>query len=97
MNSSTDRLASPEPGRCGTSSTSRRESASCSQPRTRYQRVERAFAAEILAPAVGVEEMLGATSYVYFDELERVANHFDVSTRVIRHQAENQLALDVIE
>ncbi len=64
---------------------------------TDYQRVERAFAAEILAPAVGVEEMLGATSYVYFDELERVANHFEVSTRVIRHQAENQLALDVIE
>lgn len=64
---------------------------------TEYQRVERAFAAEIMAPAEGLRDMLGAKSYVYFDELERVANHFDVSTRVIRHQAENQLALDVIE
>ncbi len=64
---------------------------------TDYQRVERAFAAEILAPAAGVEEMFGPKSYVYFDELERVANHFDVSTRVIWHQAENQLALDVVE
>jgi hypothetical protein len=60
------------------------------------QRVERAFAAELLAPAKGVRELLvDDGGLVSPEDLVDVASHFGVSPFVVRHQAENQLALQV--
>lgn len=57
------------------------------------QRIERAFAAELLAPAAGIAELLGdETDTVTDEELDGVATHFDVSSRLIEHQIDNQLA-----
>lgn len=58
---------------------------------SRYtDRMERAFAAEFLAPAAGVDELLNGD----FSEAsqERVAKQLQVSSRVIEHQIENQIA-----
>lgn len=59
---------------------------------TDRQRTERAFAAELLAPADGILNQLpvdpvGATS----EDLDLVAAHFGVSPLLVRHQLENQL------
>lgn len=52
-------------------------------------KVERAFAAELLAPAAGIEGLLGNSQS---DEtLLEVSHVFGVSFRVIEHQLENQL------
>lgn len=51
-------------------------------------RSERAFAAELLAPAAGVAEMLEAN----FSN-RRIANHYGVSTKLISHQIDNQLQM----
>lgn len=52
-------------------------------------KVERAFAAELLAPAAGLDHFLGDSTS---DEaLMLAADEFDVSFRVIEHQLENQL------
>lgn len=60
------------------------------------QRSERAFAAELLAPANGVEQLLpDLGGIVTAEDVEDVAGHFAVSPLVIRHQIENQLALQV--
>jgi hypothetical protein len=60
------------------------------------QRVERAFAAELLAPADGLREILNhEDGFVTTDDLSDAADHFDVAPYVVRHQVENQLALQV--
>jgi hypothetical protein len=60
------------------------------------QKVERAFAAELLAPAQGVEEFIEERyGVVYSDDIDAVADHFRVSPLVIEHQVENQLELEI--
>lgn len=58
---------------------------------TQYgERTERAFAAELLAPAEGLAEVLGGD---FSDEaLQRAADHFHVNAILIQHQVENQIA-----
>jgi hypothetical protein len=64
---------------------------------TDRQKVGRAFAAELLAPAKGIAERLGGpTDVVLSEDLEQVAEHFRVSTMVIEHQVENQLSASII-
>jgi hypothetical protein len=56
------------------------------------QRVERAFAAELLAPADGIASLLESPPDVATqDELEQIAKHFRVSSLVIDHQVRNRL------
>jgi hypothetical protein len=65
---------------------------------TDRQKVERAFAAELLAPAQGVEAFIQDDyGLVHVDDLEAVGEHFDVSPIVIRHQVENQLEFGIAE
>lgn len=65
---------------------------------TDRQKVERAFAAELLAPARGVQAMIhDDDGIVYFEQVEAVAEHFGVASRVIEHQVENQLELSIAE
>lgn len=52
-------------------------------------KVERAFAAELLAPAAGLERFLGDSTSD--ESLIQAADKFGVSFRVIAHQLENQL------
>lgn len=60
------------------------------------QRVERAFAAELLAPADGVRALLDDESGVVTPEdVEDVATRFGVSPFVVRHQVANQLSLQM--
>ncbi|HIY24394.1 MAG TPA: hypothetical protein H9837_08840 [Candidatus Brachybacterium merdigallinarum] len=57
---------------------------------TYTDRLERAFAAEFLAPAAGVRELLEED---FSEESQaRVASHLRVTPRVIEHQIENQIA-----
>jgi hypothetical protein len=59
---------------------------------TDRQKVERAFAAELLAPAGGISELLGdAPESAVQDDLDQIADHYQVSPMVIKHQLENQL------
>lgn len=63
-----------------------------------YQpRVERAFAAELLAPAEGIREVLNGTAdaVVTTHDIERVADHFGVHPFIVRHQVDNQLHIAV--
>ncbi len=58
---------------------------------SRYgERAERAFAAEFLAPAKGIAEVLGGN--LSDEAVLRAAKRFDVSPLLIEHQVENQLA-----
>ncbi len=57
------------------------------------ERVARAFAAELLAPADGIRLALDAIGKNDDSALEAVAQHFRVSPLVIRHQYDNQVAL----
>lgn len=60
------------------------------------QRIERAFAAELLAPASGIAKLLKASNGVVLAaDVERVARHFKASPVVVGHQVENQLGLVV--
>ena len=60
---------------------------------TDKQKIERAFAAELLAPAAGVaERMESYPSTVELDEIEETADHFGVSPMIVEHQIRNQLA-----
>jgi len=60
---------------------------------TDKQKIERAFAAELLAPAAGVAERISAyPSTDDLDEIEETADHFRVSPMIIEHQIRNQLA-----
>ena len=53
------------------------------------ERVERAFAAEFLAPADGIREVTGGR---YSDDaVTRAADHYQVSPSVIQHQFDNQI------
>jgi hypothetical protein len=61
------------------------------------QKIERAFAAEFLAPAEGIREIIADPSVVSLDELEKVADRFGVSPMVIKHQVENQLSGVVLD
>jgi IrrE N-terminal-like domain len=56
------------------------------------QKAARAFAAELLAPAQGIAEMLEGAPYVDQGTTDRVAAHFGVSALVVQHQIDNQLA-----
>jgi hypothetical protein len=59
---------------------------------TYRQRVERAFAADLLAPADGIAEILESPpAAATQDELEKVAGHFGVSSMVIDDQVRNRL------
>jgi len=59
---------------------------------TERQKVERAFAAELLAPAAGVQRQLGVSAgEATLEDLDDAADHFGVSSLLIRHQVENQL------
>jgi Zn-dependent peptidase ImmA (M78 family) len=64
---------------------------------TDRQKMERAFAAELLAPAQGIEERLGESpDVVASEDLEQIADYFQVSPMVVEHQVENQLSASVI-
>jgi len=64
---------------------------------TGRQKTERAFAAELLAPAQGVAERLeGALDVVASEDVEQVAQHFRVSPMVVEHQVENQLSASIV-
>ncbi len=59
---------------------------------TYRQRIERAFAAELLAPADGIATLLkSGPASASQAEMEEVARHFDVSSMVIDHQVRNRL------
>jgi Zn-dependent peptidase ImmA (M78 family) len=59
---------------------------------TERQKVERAFAAELLAPAAGVQRQLGVgADEATIEDLDDVGDHFGVSSLLIGHQVENQL------
>lgn len=59
---------------------------------TDRQKVERAFAAELLAPAAGIAAQLGdGLADVSTEDLDRVADHFAVSAILVEHQVANQL------
>jgi hypothetical protein len=61
---------------------------------TERQKVERAFAAELLAPAEGVEKQLGVSAdEATLEDLDDAAEHFGVSSLLIRHQVENHLLI----
>jgi Zn-dependent peptidase ImmA (M78 family) len=59
---------------------------------THRQAIERAFAAELLAPADGILDLLQSPPEAASDEeLEQIADHYGVSSMVIGHQLRNQL------
>jgi Zn-dependent peptidase ImmA (M78 family) len=59
---------------------------------THRQKIERAFATELLAPAAGIGELLGRRPRsANQDDVEQIAARFQVSPMVVRHQLENQL------
>jgi hypothetical protein len=63
---------------------------------TDRQKVERAFAAELLAPAEGIWARLvddSVHSGLEEPSLEELANYFRVSTALVQHQIENQVLL----
>lgn len=63
-----------------------------STARTDDERVARAFAAELLAPADGIRTMLDDIGRNDDSALEAVALQFGVSPLVVRHQYDNQVA-----
>jgi len=59
---------------------------------TSRQRVERAFAAELLAPSAGIAALLDAPAgAASSDDVERIARHYGVSSMVVDHQIRNRL------
>ncbi|GLZ01398.1 hypothetical protein [Actinoplanes sp. NBRC 103695] len=63
-----------------------------SSARSKDERVARAFAAELLAPADGIRQFLGNPTGDLDTAFERAAKRFDVSPLLVRHQYDNQLA-----
>jgi hypothetical protein len=62
---------------------------------TDLQKVERAFAAELLAPADGIAELLTSRPEAASPEdLDQLAHEFRVSSMVVEHQLQNQLLSD---
>ncbi len=75
-----NRLATPEPSFLITAA------------HTEHQRIERAFAAELLAPAVGISARLDVPPQEAVQEdLGIVAEHFGVSTILVEHQIDSQI------
>jgi Zn-dependent peptidase ImmA (M78 family) len=59
---------------------------------TDRQKTDRAFAAELLAPAEGIAELLhGEPATASQEDLDDVAEHYGVTPTVIRYQMQNQL------
>jgi len=58
-----------------------------------HERVARAFAAELLAPAAGIRTILDLAGREDDVALEAAAQHFTVSPFVVRHQYDNQLTV----
>jgi hypothetical protein len=59
---------------------------------TDKQKIERSFSAELLAPARGIAELLDVDPWAASPEdVDQIAEHFDVSPLLIEHQIENQL------
>jgi len=59
---------------------------------TERQKIERAFAAELLAPAVGIEAGLDVPpEEAVQEDLGIVAEHFGVSAILVEHQIDNQI------
>jgi hypothetical protein len=68
-----------------------------SRAHTDRHKTERAFAAELLAPAQGVKEYLGlGNEPVPEEDVQAAAEFFAVSEELIRRQVENQLDLPVL-
>jgi hypothetical protein len=63
-----------------------------SAARSQEEKVARAFAAELLAPANGIRRILDELNSSDDSALEAVARHFEVSSLLVRHQYDNQLA-----
>lgn len=63
-----------------------------SAARSYDERVARAFAAELLAPAEGIRQTLESIGKIDDSALEAVAQRFRVSPLVVRHQYDNQIA-----
>jgi hypothetical protein len=63
-----------------------------SAARSYDERVARAFAAELLAPAEGIRRTLESIGETDDSALEAVARRFRVSPLVVRHQYDNQIA-----
>jgi hypothetical protein len=63
-----------------------------STARSHDERVARAFAAELLAPAEGIRQTLESIGKTDDSALEAVAQRFRVSPLVVRHQYDNQIA-----
>jgi Zn-dependent peptidase ImmA (M78 family) len=59
--------------------------------RSQEEKVARAFAAELLAPADGIRRILNELDSSDNSALEAVARHFEVSPLLVRHQYDNQL------
>jgi hypothetical protein len=64
-----------------------------SAARSRDERAARAFAAELLAPAAGIRQALKTVDDNDDSALEAVAQRFQVSPLLIRHQYDNQIAV----
>jgi hypothetical protein len=64
-----------------------------SAARSHDDRVARAFAAELLAPAQGIRHMLDTLGEADDSALEAIAERYNVSPLVVRHQYENQIAV----
>jgi len=63
-----------------------------SAARSHDERVARAFAAELLAPAQGIRQMLEAIGEDDDSTLETIADRYRVSPLLVRHQYDNQIA-----
>lgn len=63
-----------------------------SAARSQDEKVARAFAAELLAPAEGIRSVLGALGSTDDNAMEAVARRFKVSPLLVRRQYDNQLA-----
>jgi Zn-dependent peptidase ImmA (M78 family) len=63
-----------------------------SAARSQDEKVARAFAAELLAPATGIRSVLDAIGRADDSAMEVAARRFQVSPLLIRHQYDNQLA-----
>lgn len=59
--------------------------------RTDLVKASRAFAAEILAPAAGIQKFLAVLPETTDSAIDAVAERFKVSSSVVQHQYENQL------
>jgi hypothetical protein len=57
------------------------------------ERVARAFAAELLAPAEGIRQCLDVIGKQDYSSMEAIASRFRVSPWVVWHQYENQIAI----